>query len=482
MAACGPPTGRFPRPAPPRLAEFVLPGVATMSVPLASPSRPATDVKRVAILFSGGPAPAANAVIASAAMSFSRAGIEPVGLLHGYSRLMQYKPGQALAEGTAYIPLANQNLEGMRNQGGILIGTSRANPGKNLKTPQDLQDPEKSAPLQLVYDALRSLQVDALVSIGGDDTLTTAAKFKLFQDRLPASQKRIRLVHVPKTIDNDYEGIDFTFGYFTAVDVLAQECYNLLADSRATGTYYMAQVMGRAAGWLAYGAAIAGEASLVIGLEDIPSEWWSEEPAQDPQTGQSLTDAQGNPLRRKIFRLEPLVDHIVRVLQARDQEGKPYGVIVLAEGLAEFLPQHAIHECLSESAYRSLEVDSFGHFPVSQLKFSGYLGRLVADQYQRRTGKERRIVGLQFGYEARCQRPTAFDVILGSQLGVGAYRAIAERNLDGVMVSVAGPLDLLFEPFERLIDYQRLRARARPIKPGQDFHQLARYLEARVTD
>lgn len=453
-----------------------------MSVPLSSPPRPATEVQRVAILFSGGPAPAANAVIASAAVSFSRAGIEPLGLLHGYSRLMPYAPGQTLAEGTAYIRLAAQNLEGIRNQGGILIGTSRANPGKNLKTPQDLENAEKTAPLQQVYDALRSLGVDALVSIGGDDTLTTAAKFKLFQDRRLAGQKRIRVVHVPKTIDNDYEGIDFTFGYFTAVDVLAQECYNLLADSRATGTWYIAQVMGRAAGWLAYGAAIAGEASLVIGLEDIPDAWWAQEPAKDPKTGQTLADASGQPLLRKVVRLEPLVDHIVRILQARDQEGKPYGVIVLAEGLAEFLPQHAIHECLSEPAYRTLEVDSFGHFPVSQLKYSGYLGRLVADEYKRRTGKDRRIVGLQFGYEVRCQRPAAFDVILGSQLGVGAYRAIAERNLDGVMVSVAGPFDLVFKPFEALIDYQRLRARARPIRPGQDFHQLARYLEARVND
>lgn len=453
-----------------------------MSVPLSSPSRPATEVQRVAILFSGGPAPAANAVIASAATAFSRAGIEPLGLLHGYSRLMKYTPGQPLSEGTAYVCLAQQNLEGMRTQGGILIGTSRANPGKNLKTSQDLKNPEKTTPLQLVYNALRSLRVDALISIGGDDTLTTAAKFKLFQDSLPSGQKRIRVVHVPKTIDNDYEGIDFTFGYFTAVDVLAQECANLLADSRATGTYYMAQVMGRAAGWLAYGAAIAGEASLVIGLEDIAEDWWTQEPAEDPRTGQAMLDPQGKPVLRKVVRLEPVVDHIVRILEARQREGKPYGVIVLAEGLAEFLPQHAIHDCLSESAYRGLEVDSFGHFPVSQLKFSGYLGRLVAEEYKRRTGKEGRFVGLQFGYEARCQRPTAFDVILGSQLGVGAYRAIAERDLDGVMVSVTGPFELVFQPFERLIDYERLRARARPIRPGQDFHQLARYLEARPGD
>ena len=85
--------------------------------------------------------------------------------------------------------------------------------GKDLKNPEDLNDPESTAKLQTVYDALRSLEIDALISIGGDDTLTTAAKFRLFQETLPPDQKRIRVVHLPKTIDNDYEGIDFTFGY-----------------------------------------------------------------------------------------------------------------------------------------------------------------------------------------------------------------------------------------------------------------------------
>jgi 6-phosphofructokinase 1 len=453
-----------------------------MKTPLSSPERPKTEVRRVAILFSGGPAPAANAVIASAAMCFSRAGIEVLGLLNGYSHLAKYKPSDPLKEGTAYVRLDHRSLEGTRNHPGIMIGTSRANPGKALKTPADLENPEKTAPLKVVYDALRSLEVDALVSIGGDDTLTTAAKFKLFQDRLPEGHQRIKIVHLPKTIDNDYKGIDFTFGYFTAVEMLAQQCYNLLCDSRATGTYYVAQVMGRAAGWLAYGAAIAGEASLVIGLEDIAEAWWTHEPAVDPKTDQPMTDKDGKPVLRRVVRVEPMVRRIVDTILARDRDGKNFGVIVLAEGIAEFLPQNVIRECLSESAYKGLEVDTFGHFPVSQLKYSGDLGRLVADEYKRRTGKDRKVVGLQFGYEVRCHKPTAFDVMLGSQLGVGAYRAIAERNLTGVMVSVTGQLRPVFEPFERLIDYQRLRAFQRPIDPGEGFHQLARYLEVRVDD
>src|SRR5207253_3779569 len=160
-------------------------------------------------------------------------------------------------------------LKRSRSSQGIMIGTARTNPGKNVSHPSHLDDPKLAAPLRRVHEALCSLNVDALISIGGDDTLKSANKFKMFQDRLPADAKRIPVVHLPKTIDNDYMGIDFTFGYFTAVDTLAQEIRNLLADAEATQTYYLTETMGRSAGWLSYGAAIAGEASLVISVEDV---------------------------------------------------------------------------------------------------------------------------------------------------------------------------------------------------------------------
>jgi 6-phosphofructokinase 1 len=474
----------------------------TMKTPLSSPPRPVTEIRRVAILFSGGPAPSANAVIGSAASTFSRNGIEVLGIQSGYSHLMKYKPGDVLQEGVAFVRLSHEALEGARNTQGIMIGTARANPGKKLKTEAELDDPAATAPLKTVYDALCSLGVDALISIGGDDTLTTAAKFKLFQDRLSRGAKRIRVVHLPKTIDNDYKGIDFTFGYFTAVEMLATEIYNLLADAKSTGTYYIAQVMGRAAGWLAYGAAIGGEASLVIGLEDILPDWRSSEMAVDPGTGRPFLDPQTKqPILREIFNLTPIAGRIVDVIQAREREGQKYGVIVMAEGIAEFLPQSELRKCLSDDEYLKLKLDEFGHFPVSQTKFSGRIGRMVAEEYRSRkqqeqeaklgrnlteeekeTLPEKKVVGLQFGYEVRCHRPTAFDVILGSQLGVGAYRALAERNLNGVMVSVTGQLNLTFEPFENLIDKKTLRAHPRPLKPGEGFHELARYLEVRVEE
>jgi 6-phosphofructokinase len=453
-----------------------------MATPLTSPQRPDTDLRRVAILFSGGPAPAANAVIVSAAMCFSRAGIEVLGMKNGYTHLMGYKPGDVLEEGQAYILLDHKELEGKRTAQGIMIGTARANPGKPLKTPEDLNDPEKTGQLKTVYDALRSLGVGALISIGGDDTLTTAAKFKLFQDTLPGDQPRVRVVHLPKTIDNDYQGIDFTFGYFTAVEMLATQTRNLLADSQAAGAWFICQLMGRAAAWLTYGAAIGGEASLAIGLEDIDESWWGVEPTVDPSSGETIKDDYGKAVMRKIFDVEKLVSRITDTVVARQEEGKSYGVVVMAEGLAEFLPLEEIHKCLSEDEYLNLKPDSFGHFPVSQLKCSSRIGRLVAAEYKRRTGKDKKFNGLQFGYEVRCNAPTAFDVVLGSQLGTGAYRALAEKGMDGVMVSVSGQLALVFPPFEQLINYERLRAHPRPMHPEEDFHQLARYMETWVAE
>jgi 6-phosphofructokinase 1 len=108
--------------------------------------------------------------------------------------------------------------------------------------------------------------------------------------------------------------------------------------------------------------------------------------------------------------------------------------------------------------------------------------KLIADEYHNQTGKKRKITGLQLGYEARCAKPHAFDVMLGSQLGVGAYRALVEEKLDGVMVSVSGQLDLNYVPFEKLIDPDTLVTMVRFVDPDSDFHRLARFLEIYVNE
>ncbi len=430
---------------------------------LSRPPRVKHGFHRVAILFAGGPAPGANAVISTAAVSFLRNDIKVVGILNGYSHLAEYSPDRPLVEGAHYLMLDHSRLRRTRNSQGILIGTARTNPGKNVSDPKHLDDPQRVAPLRNVYEALCSLEIDALVSIGGDDTLKTANKLKLFQDRLPAGSRHIPIVHLPKTIDNDYTGIDFTFGYFTAVNTIALEIRNLLADAEATRAYYLTETMGRSAGWLAYGAAIAGEASLVISVEDVNGRYEDREEFVDPQTGEKSS--------RVVMKVEEVVGRIVRTMLAREKEGKEFGVIVMAEGLAEFLPGKFLE---------GIPRDDHGHISIPQVNLCRRFSKLIADAYKAQTGQSRRITGVQLGYEARCAAPDAFDVMLGSQLGVGAYRALIEKRLDGVMVSIVGQLELRYVPFQELVDPTTLVTVVRYVDPNSDFHKLARFLETYV--
>ena len=155
--------------------------MSTMSRPLP----PKSAFRRVAILFAGGPAPAANAVISTCAASFLRGGVEVLGILNGYAGLAAFGAERPMEEERDYVVIESRMLRRTRNSQGVLIGTSRINPGRDVDSPAHLADLERAAPLRRVHQALRSLEVDALVSIGGDDTLKTANKLKLFQDQLP---------------------------------------------------------------------------------------------------------------------------------------------------------------------------------------------------------------------------------------------------------------------------------------------------------
>jgi len=437
-----------------------------MSTALSRPPRAQTNFRRVAILFAGGPAPAANAVISTAAVSFLRNNIEVLGIMHGYSHLVEYSPEKPLVAGRDYVQIDHKMLRRTRNSQGILIGTARTNPGKNVSHPDHLADPERTAPLKTVHEALVSLGVDALISIGGDDTLKTANKFKMFQEHLPAGAKQIPVVHLPKTIDNDYMGIDFTFGFFTAVEFLASEIRNLLADAEAGRSYYLTEAMGRSAGWLAYGTAIAGEASLVISVEDIIGKYRSEEQVVDPETGQAET--------RTVMVVDEVIRRIVATMRVREEEeGKEFGVIVIAEGLAEYLPMEFL---------KGIPRDEHGHIAISQVNLNRTFAKLIAAEYKKQTGRSRKVVGLQLGYEARYARPLAFDVMLGSQLGVGAYRALVEEKLNGVMVSVHGQLELRYVPFQDLVDPSTLVTKVRYVETTSDFHRLARFLETYINE
>jgi len=418
------------------------------------PAPKGDHIKRVGIVFSGGPAPAANAVISSAAISFLEDSRQAIGFFHGYSNLQDYHPvTKRLLPDEHYRIFEERDLRGLRNSRGILIGTARSNPGKGIEKPEHLDDAARTQHLRNVYNALVDLEIDALISIGGDDTLKTANFLHEYQRRLPEQARRVQVVHLPKTIDNDYRGIDFTFGFFTAVDVMAKELQNLRADAIATSSYFVVETMGRKAGWLSYGVAIAGEANLVLAVEDI--------------TGPlAITEDGENRLS-----LDALVERIVDLIVTRERRGKHYGTVVLAEGLAEMLPV---------SQTKDLPRDEHGHISLGRIDLGKLVATKVTKRYEQKTGRKKKATGLQLGYESRCAPPHAFDVMLGSQLGIGAYRALVEENLDGHMVSIEGQLDLRYVPFRELINAQSLKTEVRLIPQGSDYHRLARFLETRT--
>jgi len=432
-------------------------------VPRTTPHK-GDHVRRAGILFAGGPAPSANAVISAAAISFLEDSRQVVGFFHGYSNLQDYHPvSRRLLPDEHYRVFEERDLRGLRNSRGVIIGTARSNPGKTVLSVADLDDPQKTAKLRNVYNALVDLEIDALISIGGDDTLKTANLLYEFQQRLPPGGKRVQIVHLPKTIDNDYRGIDFTFGFFTAVDVMAKEIMNLRADAIATSGYFIIETMGRKAGWLSYGVAIAGEANLVVATEDVREELCVEEEVIDPTTGEKRSE--------KRLSLDALADRVVDLILTRERRGKFYGTVVLAEGLAELLPQKFLAD---------LPRDDHGHITLGNIDLAKFLARQVSERYEKRTQRKKKIASVQLGYESRCAQPHAFDVMLGSQLGIGAYRALVEENLDGHMVSVTGQLDLRYVPFKELVDPETMRTEVRFIRHGSDFHRLARFLETRV--
>jgi 6-phosphofructokinase len=397
------------------------------------------DIRRVGMLFSGGPAPAANAVISACTLAFLNAGISVIGFLDGYEDLERYTPDQPLREGTDWVCLKRSDVTGIRNEKAIILRTSRANPGKDIATLDDLADPDKNGKLRSVFMALEAHQIDALISIGGDDTLKTANYLYRIQEVVDGLRP-VRIIHLPKTIDNDYYGIDWTFGFTSAAHFAAKEIRNLTADAKSTKVWYVLELMGRKAGWLTYAAGIAGEATRMISVEDLVG-------------GQ--------------FDAIATAEELAELMEARDLDGRCYGIVCVAEGLADHLPEEQ----------RPTATDEHGNVVLGSAEVGRLLAQRMEQAYKRRTGKSMKVRCKQIGYETRCAEPIAFDIMLGSQLGVGAFRAVVEEGLSGHMVSVHDQLALKYVPFDELIDSKTLRTRIRYIDTSSDFYRLARALE-----
>jgi 6-phosphofructokinase 1 len=248
-------------------------------------------------------------------------------------------------------------------------------------------------------------------------------------------------VHLPKTIDNDYFGIDWTFGFTSAANLAASEMRNLFADAQSGSVYYVLEVMGRNAGWLTYAAGIAGDAHRIISVEDCGD----------------------------VFDIDVYADQIAELIEARVRDNRRYGIVCIAEGLADRLPDHQ----------RPQTVDEHGNTVLADAQIGKMFAEAVEKRYEERTGDSMKVRHKQLGYETRCVEPTAFDIMLGAQLGIGACRALVDNGLTGVMVSVEGQFDLKFVPFDELIDPSTLKTKIRLIETDSDFYRLARALEYR---
>ncbi len=382
---------------------------------------PTPSVKKVALVFSGGPAPGANAVIAAAALAFLDQGVQVVGILDGFSHLES--GSGSLERGKHYLEL-DTKVSSIRNQRGILIRSSRANPGKPIKSRKDLDDPGKSRKLRDVVAALKGLGVDALVTMGGDDTLKTANFLHLLG--MPT-------IHLPKTIDNDYYGIAWTFGFWTAVEAAKVPLLTLKSDADSTNSYFLVELMGRKAGWITYAAGVAAEACAMVAAEDLNGD----------------------------LDVEALASRFADLIAARDRDGRTAGLLCIAEGLADRLPDSAGPK----------ELDKHGNPYYGKVELCKTLAERTAALYKERTGREKKINPKQIGYETRTAPPVSYDTVLASMLGYGAFRLASEGKF-GHMVSVADNFDLRAVPFSDLVDPETLYTKVRMVGRDQDLFRL----------
>jgi 6-phosphofructokinase 1 len=268
-----------------------------------------------------------------------------------------------------------------------------------------------------VIAAMAHLGVGTLVTMGGDDTLKTAN----FLNELG-----LPVIHIPKTIDNDYFGIPWTFGYWTAVDVAQKAILTLKADADSTNAYFIVELMGRKAGWITYAAGIAGEACDILAAEDVEGD-------VDP---------------------DALAARFADLILAREREGRTAGVICIAEGLAEKLPDRL----------KPSEVDAHGNVYYGRAELCRTLAEKTAALVEAKTGKTKKVTPKQIGYETRTALPISYDVVLGCALGHGAYELLT-RGKTGHMVSVADNMDVLAVPFSELIDPETMVTRIRLVPP-----------------
>jgi len=309
---------------------------------------------KIGILTGGGDCPGLNPVIRAVLRKSYSEGLQVIGIKNGWKGLIENDT----------MELNLESVSGILPKGGTILGTSRTNP---YKKPQDLQKAKEN---------FKKLGLDALIVVGGEDTLGVASK--LIKDGIT------NIVGVPKTIDNDLSATDYTFGFDTALNT-AMECIDKLHTTAESHHRIMViEVMGRHAGWIATEAGIAGGADVIL-IPEIPID----------------------------------IDEVCGLIQKRHQRGKTFSIIVVAEG-AKFKEGMITQE---------EKLDEFGHIRL------GGIGEMMAKEIEKRTGYETRVSVL--GHIQRGGSPSAFDRILGTRFGVKAVE-LAKNKKFGRMVALNG--------------------------------------------
>ncbi len=388
-------------------------------------SKEGAPAQKLAILVGGGPAPGINSVIASATLQARSAGIEVLGLPSGYSQIMHGR-----LDGVR--PLGVDDVREIHLRGGAILGTSRANPTR------------EAAHLERAVQSLGELGVTQLITIGGDDTAFSAMKLA---ERAGA---RLRVAHVPKTIDNDLAlpaHVD-TFGFQTARHVGVELVRNLLVDARTSGRWYFVVAMGRKAGALALGIAKAAGAHIAV----IPEEFAGGKASLD-----RIADI--------------LVGAVIKRRAEGGKDGGKDGVAVLAEGLAEIIPESELHRL------GPVERDEHDHIRLAEIDL-GKGVRKVVEERLRALGINTSVVSKDIGYELRCADPIPVDIEYTRDLGYCAAQFLLEGG-SNAMVSVQEGRFVPI-PFASMIDPATGRTRVRTVAVDSLRYAVARSFMTRL--
>lgn len=327
---------------------------------------------KIAVLTGGGDCPGINAIIEAIVRRSSKYRYDVVGVLDGYDGLLNGN----------IKPLSLSDVEGIYCTGGTIIRSSRTNPVKS------------EADSKKALETIKKFGIDALIAIGGDDTLGAAEKLM---------KMGVKTIGIPKTVDNNLAAIDFCVGFETAVETAADAICKLHTTAKSHNRVIVVEVMGRYEGWLTLMAGLAGGAHVIL----IPE---------------------------KPFNINSVCD----VIKKRDSEGKGYSIIALAEG--------AKPENIDDLITLSGEKDEFGHVRL------GGIGAVMEKEIEKRTGKETRSMVL--GHLQRSGDPSAYDRILGIRLGLFVVDMVKDGKF-GYVASLKG-MDLVTIKLEDAIKIKKI--------------------------